>query len=95
MKNGERLINKIYLEMFREHLATVRDNECLQHLASILLSRLNFASFESCYPSAIEGLIFCRTGAILFKFGSQALHLSLDSREVLGVCPIAIPAYLV
>jgi hypothetical protein len=51
--------------LFREHLATVRGND---NLVSVLLRWLDFASFEGFYSPEIEGLVFCRAGAILFKF---------------------------
>jgi len=71
MKNGERLINKIIkfiLEIFCEHFASVRGQEGLQRFASIFLRRPDLASFASCNSPAVEGLVFCRAGAILFKF---------------------------
>jgi hypothetical protein len=40
-------------------------------LIEILLRRLEFAIFQSGYSPPIEGLGFCRTGAILFKLSSQ------------------------
>jgi hypothetical protein len=52
----------------------MRGQECQEDLASILLRGLDLALFEGSDSPAIEGLVFCQAGTILFKFGSQALQ---------------------
>jgi hypothetical protein len=50
--------------ILREHFATIRDQKGLEDLTPILLHRLDFALFKSCDSPAIEGLVFCRMGAM-------------------------------
>lgn len=48
-------------------------------------------SSQGRYSPAIDGLVFCRAGAILFEFGSQDFHLSQNGRGVLGWMQVRMP----